>query len=104
MGGILLPACVLCLAFTLIKPYVLQKTFLFTGETKKFASEAGFRLGQLSEFSLLIALLAVELDIIGNRASQLIQLTTIITFIVSSYIIVLKYPTPIGTKTSLTQS
>jgi len=53
-------------------------------------------LGQLSEFSLLIAVLALDLKIIGEQASYLIQVATLLTFIVSSYIIVLKYPTPIA--------
>jgi hypothetical protein len=34
--------------------------------------------------------------LISNQASLLIQATTIITFVVSSYIVVLNYPTPIA--------
>lgn len=98
MGDVLLPAILLCAFFTIVKPYVLKRSFIFTGEKNKFSSEAGYRLGQLSEFSLLIALLALEMNVIGSRASQLIQLSTIMTFIVSSYIVVFKYPTPIGIK------
>ena len=54
------------------------------------------RLGQISEFSLLIAVLALELQVIGERASYLIQVATLLTFIVSSYVIVKRYPTPIA--------
>ena len=56
----------------------------------------GARLGQLSEFSLLIAVLALERGLIGTQASYLIQLSTLLTFFASTYLVVLRYPTPIA--------
>jgi predicted Kef-type K+ transport protein len=55
-----------------------------------------FDLGQISEFSLLIAHLAGSYAIIGSSAQNLIQAAAIMTFIVSSYITVLTYPTPVA--------
>ena len=101
MKGILLPAILLTVIFILLKPWLFKKFFILAGENPSFAKETGFRLGQLSEFSLLVALLAFELGHISSSASQLIQLVTIFTFIVSSYIVVFKYPTPIGTSERL---
>jgi len=77
-------------------PWLFRKFFILAGERTAFAQEAGMRLGQLSEFSLLVAFLAFELGHISKSASQLIQLVTIITFIISSYIVIFIYPTPIG--------
>lgn len=65
--------------------------------------EIGFRLGQMSEFSLLIGALAVEQTLIGERASLTIQLATIITFLVSSYLVVGRFPTPIAVSDKLRQ-
>ncbi len=93
----LLLACV----FLIVKPWLFNKIFTIAGERRPFSKEIGMRLGQLSEFSLLIAVLAFELGNISSRASQLIQLTTLITFVVSSYIVVMRYPTPIGTTSKL---
>jgi len=101
MKGIFLPALLLAFIFILLKPWLFKKFFIMSGENTSFAKETGIRLGQLSEFSLLIALLAFELGHISNKASQLIQLVTILTFIASSYIVVFKYPTPIGTSEKL---
>ena len=101
MKNIFLPALILMVIFILVKPWILKKAFFLSGEKEDFSNELGVRLGQLSEFSLLIALLAFELGNITKRASQLIQLVTILTFIVSSYIVVFKYPTPIGTTKKL---
>lgn len=63
---------------------------------KPVAKEVGIRLGQASEFSLLVASIALSTKLISDVASNLIQATTILTFIVSSYVVVLKYPTPIA--------
>ena len=65
-------------------------------ETKQVAWELGVRLGQISEFSLLIAYLAGSYSIISLSAQNLIQATAIMTFIVSSYVTVLAYPTPVA--------
>ena len=60
------------------------------------AWEVGFRLGQISEFSLLIAYLATASALIGNEASHLIQATAILTFIFNSYIVIFHFPSPIA--------
>ena len=66
------------------------------GEKKSVSKEVGMRLGQASEFSLLVASIALTTQLISDVASNLIQATTILTFIVSSYLVVLKYPTPMS--------
>ena len=65
-------------------------------EHKELAWSVGFRLGQNSEFSLLIAYMAFSTQLIGNDASHLIQATAIITFLISSYIVVFNFPNPIA--------
>ena len=59
------------------------------------------RLGQTSEFSLFIAVLALELGVISQEASYLIQLSTMLTFVISSWFIVLRYPSPIAVSDKL---
>jgi predicted Kef-type K+ transport protein len=60
----------------------------------KLSWDIGFRLGQNSEFSLLIAYIAFNTQLIGNNASHLIQAAAIITFLISSYIVGLQLPQP----------
>ena len=93
---LILPALLLALGVILFKPLVFRFLFSRSGETPAVSLEVGFRLGQISEFSMLIAVLAVESGFIGLQASYLIQLAALLTFIISSYIIVLRYPTPIA--------
>ena len=93
---VMFPACLLAALTLLFKPLVFAFLFRRSGETDAGAREVGVRLGQLSEFSLLIALLAAELGVIGTKAAYLIQASTLFTFIVSPYLIVLNFPTPIA--------
>ena len=96
LGQALLPALTLVLALMLLKPLVFRMLLRHTGETDKFSSEASWRLGQLSEFALLLALLAFEHEAMSFQASYVIQLATLLSFILSTYIVVLRYPTPIA--------
>src|SRR3990167_8228173 len=68
--------------------------FVKSGEKKSVAREVGVRLGQASEFSLLVGSIALSTKVISAVAANLIQAATILTFVVSSYWVVLKYPTP----------
>jgi len=96
LSSIFLPATLLACIVLVGKPLVFRWLLQGSGEAPGLATEIGTRLGQISEFSLLIAVLALELSIISDAASSLIQLATLLTFIVSSYIIVKRYPTPIA--------
>jgi Kef-type K+ transport system membrane component KefB len=96
MGQVMLPAAILAAISLLIKPFVFKRLWIYEGETPALSGEVGVRLGQISEFSLLIALLATQSAVISMQASYVIQLATLMTFIASSYYIVLRYPTPIA--------
>jgi hypothetical protein len=58
--------------------------------------EIGVRLGQMNEFALLMAVLAVDAGLIGVPAGDLVKVATVLSFVLSSYLIVLRYPTPIA--------
>ncbi|MDX1519496.1 MAG: cation:proton antiporter [Gammaproteobacteria bacterium] len=98
---IIIPAALLAVILIVVKPAVFMYLLKFSGEKTLISKEVGFRLGQASEFSLLIAVLGVQSGFIPEITGYLIQLTTLLTFIISSYIIVINYPTPIATKDSL---
>lgn len=93
---VVIPAFILAALMLIVKPMLFYFLFNRTGEKKSVSKEVGFRLGQASEFSLLVASIALSTHLISDVASNLIQATTILTFIVSSYLVVLKYPTPIA--------
>ncbi len=96
LDKILLPALVLSALVLGLKPVAYRFLLKGVSEKRTLAWDLGFRLGQVSEFSLLIAYVATTGALITSEASLLIQATTIITFVASSYIVVLNYPTPIA--------
>jgi len=96
VAELILPASLLAILVILVKPVVFRILFIRAGEKEDVSREVGFRLGQISEFSMLIAVLAVESAIISEKISSMVQLAALLTFVVSSYIIVLRYPTPIA--------
>lgn len=96
LSVIWLPAVVLALLVLIIKPITYRWLLKGMSEQRSLAWDLGFRLGQASEFSLLIAYVAAGAALISTEASLLIQATTIITLLASSYIVVLNYPSPIA--------
>ncbi len=98
---VFVPALVLAILILSVKPLAFSFLLRRNHEDPAVATEIGVRLGQSSEFSLLIAVLALELGVVSQNAAYLIQVSTIITFIVSSYLIVLKYPTPMAVSDKL---
>ncbi len=96
LWDIFVPAAIMAALVLMLKPIVFHGLLLNLSETDTNSWEIGFRLGQISEFSLLIAFIASAGQLIGEHASHLIQATAILTFLFSSYIVVFKYPTPIG--------
>jgi Kef-type K+ transport system membrane component KefB len=95
-SSIAIPSLVLAIVLLLIKPLVFYLLLRQTQEPKYVSWEVGVRLGQVSEFSLLMAYLASNVALISSSASYLIQSTTVLTFIASSYFVVKYYPTPVA--------
>ncbi len=96
LDDVALAAILLAALVTVLKPVVFKLMLERLGEQKNLCWSLGFRLGQNSEFSLLIAYVAAGTALIGEEASHLIQATAILTFLVSSYIVIFNFPTPIA--------
>lgn len=101
LNDILIPACLLAFLMLGLKPAVYYGLLRNVSERKPLAWDIGLRLGQISEFSLLIAYVASSASLIGKEASHLIQATAIITFVISSYIVILNCMTPIAVSDEL---
>jgi len=97
----MVPALFLAAALLVAKPVVFHMLLRRTLETEKFSWEIGFRLGQMSEFSLLLVFVALHSGVLSSHAAYLVQSATLVTFVVSSYLVVLRYPTPIAVTEAL---
>lgn len=99
---VIVPATLLAMILVILKPVTFAYLLRRASETPKVAWEVGCRLGQASEFSILVAYLAAtQTNFLSEAGSNLIQVATIITFVLSSYWVVLHFPTPMSLSDSL---
>lgn len=101
MIDVLWPTLLLGSLMLVVKPYTFKILLKSTASMPHRTFEMGVRLGQISEFSLLVAYVAFNGKIIGETAYFLIQGSTLLTFVVSSYWVVMRYPTPLGASENL---
>lgn len=90
------PACMLAGFFLLLKPMIFGWLLHRSGEVKTVSWEIGVRLGQLSEFSLLVIYMAQQTHLIRPLTAYMVQAAIVITFISSCYWTVMRYPTPLA--------
>ncbi|MFT5174668.1 MAG: Kef-type K+ transport system membrane component KefB [Gammaproteobacteria bacterium] len=96
LSDVAVVAMVLGASMLLLKPWAFRKVLRREQEKIGLAAEAGARLGQISEFSLLVSALALSSGVMSDTAAYAVQAATMITFFLSSYWIVARYPTPIA--------
>lgn len=89
--SILIPALLLSLIVIVGKPLFVMISLGTLGYTKLTSFKAGIHLSQISEFSIVLVVLAVGLNVLDARATSLITLVALITIAVSSYL--MKYDT-----------
>lgn len=95
------PALVIAAVLLALKPAVFHVLVRGVFDEPKLAWNLGLRLGQCSEFALLIAFLGLSKGLLSAPAATLIQTTTVVTLLVSSYLVVLTLPNPIAIRERL---
>lgn len=98
---VIVPSLVLAGLVLVIKPLAYRIFLAYTGEKQKTGWELGFRLGQLSEFSILIVFVSIASGVISTTVANFLLIATVLTFVGSSYLIVFRYPTPVAVSDKL---
>ncbi|MCB1683020.1 MAG: cation:proton antiporter [Pseudomonadales bacterium] len=98
---LLLPTLLLGMALIAVKPGTFALLLGWQGEPKEASWEVGYRLGQTSEFSLLLSYVAVGAALLSVEAAHVIQGATVLTLLLSSYVVIFRYPTPIAVNEAL---
>lgn len=96
LPAVIIPAIILAGVVLAAKPWIYSILLRRVGEQSAVSWEVGVRLAQSSEFSLLVVYLASGAMLIGTRATCLVEVMTILTFVVSCYFVVWRYPTPVA--------
>jgi len=95
------PTVLLAMALIAAKPVTFALALKAQGEDKDSSWEVGYRLGQASEFSLLLSYVAGTAALLGKEAAHVIQGATVLTLVISSYIVIFRYPSPIAVSEAL---
>lgn len=101
INHVIVPALTLATLMIIIKPIVFKWLLYRSGEVRSISWEIGVRLGQMSEFSLLLVYMALENKLTPPLTAYMAQAAIIITFIVSCYWTVMRYPTPLAANDKL---
>lgn len=101
MLAVLLPTIALALLLVLAKPVAFRSLLGMQGETPEASWETGFRLGQASEFSLLVTYVASSVGLIAADAAHIVQGATVLTLVLSTYLVIFRYPSPIAVNENL---
>jgi len=86
LSAALVPAAVLSAVVILLKPVSIIATLGSLGYSKRASFMAGINLSQISEFSIVLAVLAVHTGFVSNEFGTIITLVAIITIACSSYL------------------
>jgi len=100
-SSIWVPAILVAGLIVLARPLYLRLLLRCVGESPNFSKETALRLGQASEFALIIAAAAVSSGRLSEEVSQVVQIATMLTMVISSYLVVMKFPTPLGVSPAL---
>jgi len=85
-GSIFVPALVLSAIVILGKPLFVMMSLGALRYTKLTSFKAGVHLSQISEFSIVLVVLAHQLNVVDARATSIITLVALITIAASSYL------------------
>jgi len=86
LGSAIIPALVLAAVVMVAKPTVITLCLGLLGYTKRVSFKAGINLSQISEFSIILAVLAASNGMIRPEVSAVITLVAIITIAISTYL------------------
>ncbi len=101
LSQVLVPTVLLGVVLIAAKPTVFAWLLKWQHEESRASWEVGFRLGQLSEFSLLLSYTALSAGLVGSSAAHVIEGATILTLLLSSYCVIFRYPSPIAISDAL---
>ena len=98
---VIAPALTLAALLLALKPLAFRFLLTWQGETRDTAWEVGCRLGQASEFSLLVTAVAVQSALLDALAAHVLQVATVLTLVASIYLVIFRYPSPIAVAAGL---
>lgn len=86
LANAIIPAIALSLLVLVLKPLIVMTSLGLLGYTRRTSFKTGINLSQISEFSIILIVLAASTGIIRGEIAAIITLVALITIIVSTYL------------------
>lgn len=86
LGSALAPALVLSFIVIVLKPTIVTSTLGLLGYPKRVAFKAGINLSQISEFSIVLVVLAAANGLVSKELSATVTIVAMITITTSTYL------------------
>lgn len=86
LAAAIIPAIVLSIIVIVLKPLVVMTSLGLLGYTRRTSFKTGINLSQISEFSIILIVLAASSGMINASVAAIITLVALITIIVSTYL------------------
>ena len=86
VGGSLFPALILSAIVIIGKPFIITTTMGMLGYAKRVSFKTGVNLSQISEFSVILVVLAVNNGLVGSEVGSILTIVAIVTIAVSAYL------------------
>jgi len=86
LGSALLPAIVLSLLVIILKPLAAMSSLGFLRYTKRTSFKAAINISQISEFSIILTVLAYSSHLVSEQVTAVITLVALITIASSTYL------------------
>jgi Kef-type K+ transport system membrane component KefB len=83
---VVLPALILSVVVIIVKPLVVMLSLGILGYTRRTSFKTGINLSQISEFSIILIVLAASTGVVGTNLTAVITLVALITITVSTYL------------------
>lgn len=86
LAAVAVPALILSVIVLALKPVVVMTALGLLGYTRRTSFKTGINLSQISEFSIILVVLAHQAGMVSDKLAALITLIAIITIAVSTYL------------------
>lgn len=86
LANAVVPAVALSLIVLVLKPLVVMVSLGVLGYTRRTSFKTGINLSQISEFSIILIVLAASTGAIGENVAAVVTLVALITITVSTYL------------------
>lgn len=83
---VLVPALILSVIVLTMKPLVVMTSLGLLGYTRRISFKTGINLSQISEFSIILIVLAASTGMVSEKVSAVVTIVALITITVSTYL------------------